>query len=102
VAERDGQVAGLVVMQPPARAAWVAPAVAVAPASYLTCGFVTAGSRGGGVGGALVRRALEKVDGEGIPVTALHYAALNPLSGPFWHRCGYRPLSMVWARGTVG
>jgi hypothetical protein len=61
-AERDGQVAGLVVMQPPARAAWVAPAVAVAPASYLTCGIVTAGSRGGGVGGALVRRALEKVD----------------------------------------
>lgn len=34
------------------------------------------------------------------PVVAAHerYAGANPLSAPFWHRCGYRPL---WTSGPV-
>jgi len=26
----------------------------------------------------------------------LHYAQVNPLSGPFWNRMGYRPLWTSW------
>lgn len=102
VAEIGGEPVGFVAVQRPERALWVAPAVAVAPAAYVACGVVTQGRRGRGVGAALLRRVHDFIDAEAIPVTALHYAALNPLSGPFWSRCGYRPLSTVWTRGTVG
>jgi hypothetical protein len=36
--------------------------------------------------------AHDELDARGISVTLLHYAQLNPLSGPFWSRMGYRPL----------
>lgn len=61
VAEVDGQLTGLLMIDPPERAGWVAP-----------------------------------LDAAGAAVTLLHYAGLNPLSGPFWHRCGYRPLWTTW------
>jgi hypothetical protein len=48
------------------------------------------------VGAALVRRGHGDLDAAGVDVTLLHYAGLNPLSGPFWHRCGYRPLWTGW------
>ena len=28
--------------------------------------------------------------------TLLHYAQASPVSGPFWHRQGYRPLWTTW------
>lgn len=102
VAERDGAVVGLVAVQPPQRAAWAVSPSAFSSGVYVTCGVVMEGSRGGGIGSALMREVHAAVDTAGIPVSLLHYAALNPLSGPFWSRCGYRPLTTVWARGLVG
>jgi GNAT superfamily N-acetyltransferase len=102
VAERDGVTVGLVVVQPPERAAWAVSPSAFSPGVYVSCGVVAEGSRSGGIGSALMREVHAFVDAAGIPVSLLHYAALNPLSGPFWSRCGYSPLTTVWARGTVG
>ncbi|WP_344662275.1 GNAT family N-acetyltransferase [Catenulispora subtropica] len=102
VAERDGVVVGLVVVQPPGYSDWAAHTVRVAPAAYLTCGVVAVGERGAGVGAALARCVHTDLDAAGIGATLLHYTAANPLSGPFWSRCGYRPLQTVWGRGTVG
>ncbi|NUP48744.1 MAG: GNAT family N-acetyltransferase [Catenulispora sp.] len=102
VAEREGRLVGLVVVQPPGYSDWAAKTVRAAPAAYLTCGIVAAQERGGGVGTALVRRVHAELDAAGISATLLHYAACNPLSGPFWSRCGYRPLLTAWGRGTVG
>jgi GNAT superfamily N-acetyltransferase len=102
VAERDGAIVGLVAVQPPQRAAWAVSASSFSSGVYVTCGVVAEGSRGGGIGSALMRDVYASVDTAGIPVSLLHYAALNPLSGPFWSRCGYRPLTTVWARGLVG
>jgi hypothetical protein len=31
-----------------------------------------------------------------VGVSVLNYAAMNPLSGPFWHRMGYRPVWTTW------
>ena len=31
-----------------------------------------------------------------MAVTLLHYEQVNPLSGPFWHQQGYRPLWTTW------
>lgn len=36
------------------------------------------------------------LDAQGIAVTLLHYALVNPRSGPFWARMGYRPLWVNW------
>jgi ribosomal protein S18 acetylase RimI-like enzyme len=102
VAERDGDVVAIMVVQPPARAEWAASAVPVSPATYLTCGIVSSKSRGDGVGTTLVREVHDFLDERGVALSLLHYAALNPLSVPFWSRCGYRPLTTAWARGTVG
>jgi hypothetical protein len=49
----------------------------------------------GGIGLArLVRADPSTLDG--FSATLLHYVGVNPLAGPFWHRCGYRPLSTNW------
>lgn len=83
VAERDGTVVGLVVVQPPGCSDWVAKTVRATPAAYLTCGMVAASERGSGVGAALAHRVHAELDEAGIGATLLHYAAANPLSGPF-------------------
>lgn len=96
VAEADGQLRGLLMISPPEQAGWIASQVSAAPAAYLGCLVVTAGHRGSGIGAALVRRGHAELDRAGVAVTLLHYAGLNPLSGPFWHRCGYRPVWTSW------
>jgi GNAT superfamily N-acetyltransferase len=96
VAEQDGELVGLASVAVGERAAWIAPLVAATPVAYVDCMTVAAVHRGGGVAAALVRHLHAAVDEAGIAVTLLHYAALNPLSAPFWHRGGYRPLSTRW------
>jgi GNAT superfamily N-acetyltransferase len=96
VAERDGELVGLASVAVGERAAWIAPLVAASPIAYVDCIAVAAAHRGGGVAAALVRHLHAAVDQAGVAVTVLHYAALNPLSAPFWHRGGYRPLSTRW------
>lgn len=98
LAEMHGESVGLLMLSPPEQAGWVAPTVALAPAGYLGCMGVTASHRGSGLGAALARKAHELTDAAGVRVVLLHYAALNPLSGPYWHRCGYRPLMTEWTR----
>lgn len=102
IAERDGEAVGQIVVQPPEHAEWAARSIRVGPAAYLNCGAVAAGHRGSGVGSTLVRHVHAELDAEGIAAILLHYVAVNPLSGPFWSRCGYRPLFTNWTRGTVG
>jgi GNAT superfamily N-acetyltransferase len=64
--------------------------------AYVSCMVVRAAHRGGGIGAALVRHAHAVLDRVGVEATLLHYSGLNPLSPPFWHRCGYRPLWTTW------
>jgi GNAT superfamily N-acetyltransferase len=102
LAERDGVAVGLVVVQPPEYAGWASGQIRLGPAAYLNCGAVTARERGFGVGRALVEHVHAELDAAGVRAMLLHYTAVNPLSGPFWSRCGYRPLLTAWTRGTVG
>jgi GNAT superfamily N-acetyltransferase len=94
--DRTREPAGLLILQPPERAGWVARAVGLAPVAYLATMFVQPGERGAGVGAALVSHAHAAVDDVGAGVTLLHYAQVNPVSGPFWSRMGYRPLWTYW------
>jgi GNAT superfamily N-acetyltransferase len=96
VAEDEGRVHGLLVVQPPQRAGWIARLTSRTSVAYLSCLVVSAGRRGGGIGAALIRRAHDALDAAGVELTLLHYAAFNPLSAPFWHQSGYRPLWTVW------
>jgi GNAT superfamily N-acetyltransferase len=96
LAERDGEPVGMLAAQPPGAADWIAPMVRPAPAAYLMLMFVQPDERGSGVGAELAARLHREIDAAGVPVTLLHYQTLNPLSAPFWHQQGYRPLWVTW------
>jgi len=96
LAERDGQPVGLLHVQPPGHSGWIAGMTRPGVTVYLQTMFVRPGERGGGVGAALVRHVHGVLDGRGVQSTLLHYALMNPLSGPFWNRMGYRPLWTGW------
>jgi predicted N-acetyltransferase YhbS len=98
VAERAGRVAGYVSIEWPDHASWVAGMVAGdrGRTAYLGCMSVGTGLRSGGIGAALAAHVHGHLDTAGVQRTLLHYAAMNPLSAPFWSRCGYRPLWTTW------
>jgi GNAT superfamily N-acetyltransferase len=98
VAEVAGEVVGLIVAIPPSRTERFAQWVAASSIAYVACMVVAADHRGGGVGASLVQAVHEVADAAGIEITLLDYYALNPVSAPFWHRCGYRPLWTDWTR----
>ena len=102
LAERERRPVGLALVQPPGEAAWIAGMTRPAPAAYLEAGFVVPAERGSGAAVALVRHVHDVLDAAGIAVTLLHYAQVNPLSGPFWTRMGYRPLWVSWESRPAG
>ena len=102
LAERGGELAGLVNVQPPQQSRWITGMTRSGVTAYLQTMFVRPGERGHGVGAALVGHAHAVLDARGVDTTLLHYAQLNPLSAPFWNRMGYRPLWTGWeARPAV-
>jgi GNAT superfamily N-acetyltransferase len=94
--ERDGQPVALTVVEPPAAATWIAGMTRTGATAYLQTMFVRPDERSGGIGAALVRHVHGELDARGIDLTLLHYSQVNPLSAPFWHRMGYRPLWSTW------
>jgi GNAT superfamily N-acetyltransferase len=96
LAERDGEPIGLIHVQPPEQSGWIAGMTRAGLTAYLPTLFVRPGQRGGGVGTALVRHLHAELDARRVDTTLLHYEQLNPLSGPFWNRMGYRPLWTGW------
>ena len=82
--------------EPPAAASWIAPMTGVSPVAYLELMYLQPDYRGQGAGPALVGRLHQEADAAGVAVTLLHYEQVNPLSGPFWHQQGYRPLWTSW------
>ncbi|HWG01287.1 MAG TPA: GNAT family N-acetyltransferase [Trebonia sp.] len=96
LAEHNGRAVGLLVAQPPRESGWIAGLTRPAPAAYLQTMFVDARERGTGIGSALVRSLHAQLDASGVEVTLLHHSQVNPMSGPFWNRMGYRPLWTSW------
>ncbi|MCL2580880.1 MAG: GNAT family N-acetyltransferase [Streptosporangiales bacterium] len=96
LALRHRRPVGLLVAQPPGESGWISGMTSRAPAAYLQTMFIAEAERGTGVGSALVRVLHERLDADGVAVTLLHHSQVNPLSGPFWNRMGYRPLWTSW------
>jgi GNAT superfamily N-acetyltransferase len=96
VAEQSGALVGLVEVQPPGLSNWIETYTRSRPMAYLSTLYVDPAARGSGIGTALVDAAHRALDAAGVAVTLLHYAQTNPVSGPFWHRAGYRPLWTSW------
>ncbi|MGH3254503.1 MAG: GNAT family N-acetyltransferase [Streptosporangiaceae bacterium] len=92
-----GRPVGLAVVEPPEEAAWIAGLTRPGRTAYLASMFLSPEERGTGTGAKLMTHVHDALDARGIDMTLLHYAQLNPLSGPFWHRMGYRPLWASWA-----
>ena len=96
LAEDDGHPVAMLYAEPPAAASWIAPMTSVSPVAYLELMYVQPDDRGQGAGPALVGQLHQEADAAGAAVTLLHYEQVNPLSGPFWSRQGYRPLWTSW------
>jgi GNAT superfamily N-acetyltransferase len=96
LAERRGQAAGLIHVQPPEQSGWIAGMTRPGRTAYLQTMFVRPGERGRGIGAALVRHVHAVLGERGVQIALLHYAQMNPLSAPFWNRMGYRPLWTGW------
>jgi len=96
LAEDRGDAIGVLIAERPEAADWIAPLVGPAPVAYLQLMGVSPGLRGRGVGAAMAAHFHREVEAAGVAVTTLHYAQVNPLSGPFWSRQGYRPLWTDW------
>lgn len=101
LAEQDGRPVALTAVEPPAAATWIAGMTRTGATAYLQTMFVRPDERSGGIGAALVRHVHGELDARGIDLTLLHYAQVNPLSPPFWHRMGYRPLWSTWEARPV-
>lgn len=97
IAERDNRVVGMITVTPPGPGAWFAALSSGANPAYVGTTVVAATERARNIGAALVGTAHAALDRVGAGLTLLHYHPLNPLSGPFWHRCGYRPLWTWWS-----
>jgi GNAT superfamily N-acetyltransferase len=96
LAEDDGRPAALLYAEPPEAASWIAPVTGLAPVAYLELMYVDPDDRGQGAGPVLAGQLHRAADAAGVAVTLLHYEQVNPLSGPFWSRQGYRPLWTSW------
>jgi GNAT superfamily N-acetyltransferase len=96
LATRRGKVIGLAVVEPPGEAEWIAGLARPGRTAYLSSMFLSPKERGTGTGATLITHVHHALDARGIDLTLLHYAQLNPLSGAFWHRMGYRPLWSTW------
>lgn len=66
--------------------------------AYIQAMYLRPTVRGGGLGEAVVDFAHGRLETAGFDRLLLSYAALNPRSGPFWCRMGYRPLWSTWHR----
>jgi GNAT superfamily N-acetyltransferase len=96
LAEVDGMPVALLTVLDPAHAPWASGLSSAGAAVYLSDLMVLPGWRGGGVGAALVQHVHSELDGADLNATLLRYLGMNPLAAPFWHRCGYRPLTADW------
>jgi GNAT superfamily N-acetyltransferase len=96
LAEQDGRPVALTVVEPPDAVTWIARMTRPGTTAYLQTMFVRPGERGAGIGAAVVNHVHNELDARGIDTTLLHYSQVNPLSVPFWHRMGYRPLWTTW------
>jgi len=97
IAEHHGRPVGMVTVTPPEQAGWLTELSSASTPAYLGTTVVRVGHRANGVGTALVAHAHNALERAGVDLILLHYAPLNPLSAPFWHRHGYRPLWNWWA-----
>ena len=97
LATKHGRPVGLAVVEPPAEAEWIAGMTRPGHTAYLVSMFLSPEERGTGTGAQLITHVHQALDERGIDLTLLHYAQMNPLSAPFWHRMGYRPLWSTWA-----
>jgi GNAT superfamily N-acetyltransferase len=96
LAEVDGVPVGLLNVLDPDHAPWASSLSSAGRAVYLSDLMVLPGRRGTGAGTALVKHVHDELDRAGFNAVLLHYLGMNPLAGPFWHRCGYRPLQTNW------
>lgn len=98
VAEDDSGIIGLMSLNPPQASEWAAPSTSLSPVVYLGMAAVAERARRQGVGRRLLAAVHRQAAATRQRAILLDHATLSPLSAPFWHRHGYRPLWTTWLR----
>ncbi len=92
----DNVPAGFLTVLDPAATPWASRLSSFDRVAYLSDLFVLPQFRGSSAGTSLVRQVHADLDAAGFSAVLLHYLGMNALAAPFWHRCGYRPLTATW------
>ncbi|MFF7656552.1 GNAT family N-acetyltransferase [Streptomyces sp. NPDC007983] len=100
VAEYEGRIVGVHRGQEPSepQQAWLATKIATTPVAHLVGTAVRQEYRGLGVGTSMANHAHTELNAMGIGAAVGYHAMFNPISVPFWHRHGWRPLWHRWMR----
>lgn len=72
--------------------------VSAPPVGYIQAMYLREEVRGAGIGESVVEFGHGRLEAAGVERILLAYASINPRSGPFWCRMGYRPLWFSWQR----
>jgi GNAT superfamily N-acetyltransferase len=94
VAYRDGQAAGMQTFHEQDFAEMARPDRGV----YLFFGVTAPEARGGGLGTAILRQAIDWAHGEGYERCTLHFLSANIAGARFWLASGFQPLTMQMVR----
>jgi GNAT superfamily N-acetyltransferase len=87
-----------VAMQTFLKPGFTPPIVAGARDVYLFEGVTIEAARGSGLGGALLRHAMEWARSTGLETCTLHFASGNPSGAPFWLGHGFEPVEFGMER----
>jgi GNAT superfamily N-acetyltransferase len=94
VAYRDGRPVGMQTFHEQDFAEMARPERSV----YLFIGVTAPEARGGGLGTAILRHAMEWARGEGYERCTLHFLSANIAAARFWLGSGFQPLTMQMVR----
>jgi hypothetical protein len=96
VALVDDVPAAFLTVLDPSTTPWASRLSSFDRVAYLSDLFVLPQFRGSLADTSLVRQVHAELDSAGFSAVLLHYLGVNAVSAPFWHRCGYRPLTTTW------
>jgi GNAT superfamily N-acetyltransferase len=96
VAELDGRPVGLLIVNPPP--AHISPLLTPDTMVNISAASVVQDVRGIGIGGALVRHALDAARREGHAWCRMSWMTANLYSSRFWSRHGFEPVAWRMSR----
>lgn len=99
---RDGAgLAGVLMVTPPAEAAWTVRDLTVSEAAYVGYAWTRPDQRGRGLMSALLRQVTDDLATQGVTDLTIGWAHANPLGSRYWLSHGFAPTFTTWIRSLT-